>query len=147
MAVKKKKGSIPDEREAHGHEITGGNNLLQTVINASLTGIAYLKPTRNGAREIIDFECVFANNKGMLNAGCNDMVGKKYSELFPGVTEKEIFRKYIKALEDNTVQDFELQIEMKDPTFGLESQRSSWEMALSLVQRILQHERGRKGKS
>ena len=108
MAVNKKKGSIPDQGHAYEHQITGSNNLLQSVINASLTGIAYLKPTRNGAEQIIDFECVFANNKGMLDAGCNDMVGKKYSELFPGTTEKEIFRKYIKALEDNSVEDFEL---------------------------------------
>ena len=107
MAVKKKKGLTPDPGHAHEHEITGGNNLLQSVIDASLTGIAYLKPTRNGDEEIIDFECVFANNKGMLDAGCNDMVGKKYSELFRG-SMKEIFSKYIMALEDNAVQDFEL---------------------------------------
>jgi signal transduction histidine kinase len=108
MAVKKKKGSTPDERHTHEHEIPGTNNLLQSVINASLTGIAYLKPTRDGAEKIIDFECVFANTKGILDAGCNDMVGKKYSELFPGITEKEIFGKYIKALVDNSVQDFEV---------------------------------------
>ena len=112
MNSKKKKGSIsvtnPDQGHAGEHETTKSKNLLQSVIDASLTGISYLKPIRNDSQKVIDFECVFANNKVFEYTGCNEMIGKKYSELFPGFIEKEIFTRYIKALEENEVQDFEL---------------------------------------
>jgi len=90
------------------HEMIESIAFLLSVIDASLTGIGYLKPIRNDSQTIIDFECVFANKKEMEFSGCTDMVGKKYSEIFPGVTETEIFRNYIRALEENIVQDFEV---------------------------------------
>jgi signal transduction histidine kinase len=103
MAVKKKKAG-----HATGHETIDSKNLLQSVIDASLTGVSYLKPIRNDSEKVIDFECVFANNKVFEFTGCNEMIGKKYSELFSGFTEKEVFARYINALEENDVQDFEV---------------------------------------
>src|SRR5215204_420260 len=104
----KPKTANPAGDQDRKHEIIESIAFLMSVIDASLTGIGYLKPIRNHAQKIIDFECVFANNREMEFFGCNDMVGKKYSELFPGISETEIFRNYIKALEENTVQDFEI---------------------------------------
>ena len=104
----KPKAVNPYQDHDSEHEIIESIAFLISVIDASLTGIGYLKPIRNHAQKIIDFECVFANNKEMEFFGCNDMVGKKYSELFPGISETEIFKKYIKALEENTIQDFEI---------------------------------------
>ena len=83
-------------------------HLLQSVIDASLTDISYLRPIHRDSQGIIDFECVFANNKGIEYAGCNEMVGKRYGELFPGIKGTETFRNYIKAFEENSVQDFEI---------------------------------------
>jgi len=110
MTSKKNRSKALNQGGDHNseHEPVDGNHLLQSVIDASLTGIGYLKPIRNDAQKIIDFECVFANNKAIEYSGCDGMIGKKYSELFPGITEKEIFKKYIKALEENDVQDFEI---------------------------------------
>ena len=112
MTSKKKKGSIsitnPDQGYAGEYETARSKNLLQSVIDASLTGISYLKPISNDSQKVIDFECVFANNKAIDYTGCSEMIGKKYSELVPGFTEKEVFTRYIKALEENEVQDFEL---------------------------------------
>ena len=110
MSKKSNKPKVADPGQDHDreHEIIDSIAFLLSVIDASLTGIGYLKPIRNDAQKIIDFECVFANNKEMEFSGSIDMVGKRYSELFPGISETEIFRNYIKALEENTVQDFEV---------------------------------------
>jgi len=111
MTSKKKNRSIAFSQDGdHNseHEQIDGKHLLQSVIDASLTGISYLKPIRNDSHGIIDFECVFANNKGIEYAGCNEMVGKRYSELFPGITATETFANYIKAFEENAIQDFEV---------------------------------------
>ena len=108
MSKKSNKPEVANPEQDREHEIIESIAFLMSVIDASLTGIGYLKPIRNHAQKIIDFECVFANNKEMEFSGCNEMVGKRYSELFPGISETEIFRNYIKALEENTVQDFEV---------------------------------------
>lgn len=83
------------------------NELLQSVIDASLTGIGYLKPIRNDSNKIVDFLCVFANKKAIEYAGGIEMSGKQYCEVFPGINETEVFRYYIKAYEENVSQDFE----------------------------------------
>lgn len=108
MAVNKKKGSRTDQSHDREHETVDGKHLLQSVMDASLTGIAYLRPIHNDSQGIIDFECVFANNKGIEYSGCDEMAGKRYSQLFPGITTTEIFRNYIKAFEENSIQDFEV---------------------------------------
>ena len=111
MTSKKKntsRSANPGLNHDKEHEILDSKHLLQSVIDASLTGIGYLKPIYNDSQGIVDFECVFANNKGIEYAGCNDLVGKKYSELFPGITETETFSNYIKAFEENAIQDFEV---------------------------------------
>jgi hypothetical protein len=45
------------------HEIIESIAFLLSVIDASLTGICYLKPIHNDSQKIIDFLCVFANSK------------------------------------------------------------------------------------
>jgi signal transduction histidine kinase len=104
----KPKAANPDQGQNNDHEAIDNKHLLQSVLDASLTGIAYLKPIHNGSEKIVDFECVFANPKGIEYAGYNEIVGKKSSELFPGITETETFRKYIKAFAKNVIQDFEV---------------------------------------
>src|SRR5688572_22431010 len=111
MTSKKKNRSItadPGSNHDGEPETLDSKHLLQSVIDASLTGISYLDPIYNDSHEIIDFECVSANNKGIEYASCNEMVGKIYSELFPGITATETFKNYVKAFEENAIQDFEV---------------------------------------
>ena len=110
MTSKKKNRSIPANPALDNDgepEIIDSNHLLQSVIDASLTGIGYLKPVHNGSKKIVDFLCVFANKKAIEYAGGTEMSGKKYCELFPGIDETEVFGYYIKAFEENVIQDFE----------------------------------------
>ncbi len=67
MSKKSNKPKVADPGQDHDreHEIIDSIAFLLSVIDASLTGIGYLKPIRNDAQKIIDFECVFANNKEM----------------------------------------------------------------------------------
>ena len=111
MTSKKKNSSKvanPALEDNGEQEIKDDKHLLQSVIDASLTGIGFLKPIHNGSKEIIDFLCVFANKKALEYAGGIEVSGKQYCELFPGIAETPVFKHYIKAFEDNDVQDFEI---------------------------------------
>ena len=80
MTSKKKNRSIPANPALDNDgepEIIDSNHLLQSVIDASLTGIGYLKPVHNGSKKIVDFLCVFANKKAIEYAGGTEMSGKK----------------------------------------------------------------------
>ncbi|HET6767058.1 MAG TPA: ATP-binding protein [Chitinophagaceae bacterium] len=102
-----KRKNRPDNDHDNEIDIIESNNLLQSVIDASLTGIGYLKPIRNDSEKIVDFLCVFANKKAVEIAGETEMSGKQYCELFPGISETAVFKYYIKAFEENVLQDFE----------------------------------------
>ena len=106
MTLKKKNRS--DNANHDNEEKTiESKDLLQSVIDASLTGIGYLKPIHNDSKKIVDFLCVFANKRAIEYAGGIEMSGKQYCDLFPGINETEVFRYYIKAYEENVIQDFE----------------------------------------
>ena len=110
MTAKKKNRSVaanPGLDHDNEHKTIGSKDLLQSVIDASLTGNAYLKPVHNDSGKIVDFLCVFANKKANEYADGTEMSGKQYCELFPGIEETEVFRYYIKAFEENIPQDFE----------------------------------------
>ena len=108
----KKKNSSKIANPAPDHdgdqETIDSKHLLQSVIDASLTGIGYLKPIHNGSKEIVDFLCVFANKKAIEYAGGVEVSGKEYCELFPGIAETPVFKYYVKAFEENAMQDFEI---------------------------------------
>ena len=106
MTLKNKNGSNNANHD-NEEETIESKVLLQSVIDASLTGIGYLKPIHNDSKKIVDFLCVFANKKAIEYAGGIEMSGKHYCELFPGINETEVFRYYIKAFEENVIQDFE----------------------------------------
>lgn len=107
---KKNRSKIADSAPDHDgkQETSDGNHLLQSVIDASLTGIGYLRPIHNGSKKIVDFLCVFANKKAIEYAGGVEVSGKEYCELFPGIDETTVFKHYIKAVEENAIQDFEI---------------------------------------
>ena len=90
------------------HEIIESIAFLLSVIDASLTGISYLKPIHNDSQKIIDFLCVFANSKAAEFDSGLEMSGKLYSETSPGIVDTKVFRHYIKAFEENVPQDFQV---------------------------------------
>ena len=110
MAVNKKMeskaangpGSVPVIK----YSLTEGKDLLQSVIDASLVAIAYLKPIRNNAGKLMDFECVFANKKAIEYTGA-EMAGKRLSDLFPDIRDTMAFENYVKVIEENVTRDFE----------------------------------------
>ncbi len=109
MTSRKKNRSLPANPEHDGEQETvDGKHLLQSVIDASLTGISYLKPIHNGSKEVVDFLCVFANKKAIEFAGGVEVSGKQYCDLFPGIAETAVVKHYIKAFEENALQDFEI---------------------------------------
>src|SRR5688572_14656054 len=111
MAVNKKKeqktANNPGRKSASEDGTTESNHLLQSVIDASLSAIGYLKPIRSESGKVIDFTCVFANKKAIKYAGETGMVDKKLCEVFPDIKDSIAFQNYVKALEKNVVSDFE----------------------------------------
>jgi len=111
MAVNKKKeartANNPGRESPNEDATSESNHLLQSVIDASLSAIGYLKPVRNESGRIIDFTCVFANKKAVKYAGGIGMVNNKLCDLFPDIRESIVFQNYVKALEEKVVRDFE----------------------------------------
>lgn len=71
------------ERKKAEAEMQENANLLQSVFETSLTGIAVMKSIRNGNNRIIDFEFTLLNSCGHRILGAN-IVGRKLSDVYTG---------------------------------------------------------------
>ncbi|WP_316820375.1 GAF domain-containing protein [Pedobacter gandavensis] len=72
---------------------------LQTIFDTTLVGISVFAPVRNALGEIIDFRIMSVNKKIERTAGINDMVGKLYCELFPGIKKMGLFDLMVKTIQ------------------------------------------------
>ncbi|MFN3405383.1 MAG: PAS domain S-box protein [Cytophagaceae bacterium] len=79
--------------------------LLSGVLNSSLSGIQLFKSVKDDQGKIIDFEWLLANDAvlKLWNLTRDQVIGKKLLTLFPGAKGKDVFDKYIKAAEGETM--------------------------------------------
>lgn len=62
--------------------------LLESVIQSDIVALSVLRPVRDAAGEIHDFEWVIANKLLMAIAKGRNVIGKRYTEIFPQARDK-----------------------------------------------------------
>ncbi|UFH55700.1 ATP-binding protein [Spirosoma sp. KNUC1025] len=84
-------------------------SLLQTVLDNSLTGIAWLKTVRNPAGMLVDFtlEKINATLAQLLGRSLQDLEGKPLSELMPHQMVNGLFDRYATVSRTGQAQRFE----------------------------------------
>lgn len=91
-------------------ELNENREFLRSVIDLSLTGLSVFKSVRNEKGQVVDFEWVLANRKIEQISGFINLKGKKFSEIFSGFRESELFSRYVSIVESDIIQDFEIQL-------------------------------------
>lgn len=98
---------LPDEAQ-------NDPGFLKSVIDSSITAIAYLEAVRNSEDKIVDFRWIFQNARSKAHCGKRDMTGKLLLEENPSDDTPIAFEHFVAALEENHSHDFEVQRTVKD---------------------------------
>ncbi len=89
-------------------ELKDTRDLLQTVFDSSFNIICVLQAVRDDKNEIIDFKYLITNNSYYPAIPSKTRVGRRYSEIHPGIYPSGIFA-YLKAVvETGERTDFEV---------------------------------------
>ena len=97
--------NVTSQKKAE-EELKRNNDLLQSVISASLGTIRVMQAVRDGRGEIIDFIYVMANDT-TLEYKVSERKGKLLSEVHPGWMGSDIFRQFKMVVETGNRADFE----------------------------------------
>ncbi|RYZ26951.1 MAG: PAS domain S-box protein, partial [Chitinophagaceae bacterium] len=77
------------------------SDLLNSVLEAALTGVCVFKSVRNAEKEIVDFEWLYANQKAAALNGVDfsELTGSLMLDKSPGFIRNEIFADLVKTAE------------------------------------------------
>ena len=89
------------------HQLRESRDLLQSVFDASLTSMAVLQAERDEAGAVIDFRLVLVNKELARATGRPHLVGKRYTEEYPGMRPAGLFALMLRALATGTPQSTE----------------------------------------
>ena len=98
---------VTAEKEAE-EQLKEKNELLQSVMDSSLSIIRVMEAIRNEHNEIIDFRYTLANKKALSNYDIADRKGKLYSEVHPELMKSEMFSNFKKVVETGNRTNFEI---------------------------------------
>jgi PAS domain S-box-containing protein len=98
---------VTTEKEADA-EIKRSNELLQSIIDSSLTILRVMEAVRDADNEIIDFRYILANKKALNEYEVDDRKGKLYSEVHPELMKSEMFSNFKKVVETGERRNFEI---------------------------------------
>jgi len=88
-------------------ELINNKNLFQAVFNSSSNGIVLLQFVHNDNGRVEDFLMLLCNTNLLKWIGDIDYKNKRYSTVFPVVTENGILEKFIQVAETGITTDFE----------------------------------------
>jgi len=80
-------------------QLKENNELLQSIIDSSLTIIRVMEAIRNEHNEIIDFRYILANKKLLNEYDVDDRKGKLFSEVHPELMKSEMYSKFKMVVE------------------------------------------------
>jgi PAS domain S-box-containing protein len=98
--------NVTAEKEAEA-ELKKSNELLQSIMDSSLTIIRVMEAIRNEHNEIIDFRYTLANKKALRNYEVADRKGKLFSEVHPELMSSEMFSNFKRVVETGNRTNFE----------------------------------------
>jgi PAS domain S-box-containing protein len=73
--------------------------LVQTIYDTTLIGMSVFAPVRDENGSIADFRIMMVNKKIEKSANRTDMIGKLYSDLYPGIKQMGLFELMVKTME------------------------------------------------
>ncbi|QKG52914.1 PAS domain-containing protein [Hymenobacter sp. BRD67] len=111
------------------------DGLLQSVLEASLTGFHLLRPLYNPAGEISDFAIVYLNPAGQLMLGLPERPEQSMHTQFPTVETSGVFAFYRKVFETGAPGRFDLnyQADGLDNYFRLSARRNGELLVVSFT--------------
>ena len=98
---------ITAEKESEA-ELKGSNELLQSIMDSSLSIIRVMEAIRDANNETIDFRYVLANNIALNEYGVADRKGKLFSEVHPELMKSEMFSNFKMVVETGERRNFEI---------------------------------------
>ncbi|WP_026462072.1 PAS domain-containing protein [Adhaeribacter aquaticus] len=102
------RGVVQDvtEQKTAEKQLQESKEYLQSVIDASLRAISVSQAIRDEEGQIIDFEWSMINTSTKQMWG--DLVGKRYTEVFPEIRETATFKSFVQVVEEGTPLDLEV---------------------------------------
>ena len=96
--------------EARHRESQLQEQLLGGILDSASEGIMAFRALQNDRGGIADFVLVMSNKAASRIVGNDsvDMVGKSLLGLFPGTLSEGVFERYVRVVESQTPQDFEI---------------------------------------
>jgi PAS domain S-box-containing protein len=93
-------------------ELEQSRSFLNSVLGSTYYGIASYEPVRNDAGEITDFRIVYTNQEvpGNFGLSVHDVVGKTFTEVYPGIFENGIFEKVRNCLITGMPNTYEISV-------------------------------------
>ncbi|WP_298156859.1 ATP-binding protein [Flavobacterium sp.] len=93
-------------------ELEQSRSFLNSVLNSTYYGIASYEPLRNAFGEIEDFRITYTNQEvpGNFGLSVQDVVGKTFKEVYPGVFENGIFEKVKNCLITGIPNTYEISV-------------------------------------
>ncbi len=94
-------------RKQMEQEVRQGHDLLQSIFDTSLIGMAVQEAVRDASGDIEDFRLVFVNRELERTTGRTDLVGKYYAQEYPGIKANGLFELMRATVEDGEPQQME----------------------------------------
>jgi PAS domain S-box-containing protein len=104
--------NVTARKEAE-QKLQESHDLMQSIIDSSLSTIRVMNAVRNEEGVIVDFRYVLKNNS-VGNYTDDDRIGKLFSQIHPELMESELFHNFKKVVETGERVDFETQIDAGD---------------------------------
>ena len=98
--------NITAQREAE-ERLKENTELLQSIIDSSLSIIRVMEAIRDAHNEIIDFRYVLANQKALNEYEVEDRKGKLFSEVHPELMKSDMFSNFKRVVETGNRTNFE----------------------------------------
>ncbi|GEM_PF-922695 len=96
--------------------VSSTDEFLKSVLDSAFYGILTYRSIRNEQNEIIDFECLYANDIAakIINIDTKDLKGSRLLEVYPGNESAGLFDKYKEVVEKGDLRTFEQYYEGED---------------------------------
>lgn len=106
--------------------------LLAGILDSACEGIMAFRALKNEEGAIADFVLVMSNKAASKTIGYDaaDMVGKSLLGLFPGSLSEGIFDRYVRVVESQTPQDFEVFVHHEGVRCWLHISAAPWSNGL-----------------
>jgi chemotaxis methyl-accepting protein methylase/signal transduction histidine kinase/PAS domain-containing protein len=88
-------------------DLKESRDLLQSILDNSFIAMSVMKPVRNDAGVVYDFEIQLANLELTKETGRTDLLGKRYLEEYPGVRQVGLFEIMLRVIETGKPEGLE----------------------------------------